>query len=163
MAFYHLGKPPFRGRRRRIISLILVAVCENHVFYDKNTQKVYKKCCFASSLCHFRAQLRGFSIFPSVFAHSYEDQGILPDAAPRLHEGGVVVFLRVFSMKNAILSLFQEMGGWDSADDPLFFPVFDGKKQLPPPPCAGKQAGRLVGGGEAVCGLAGWLVGWLAG
>ena len=29
MAFYHLGKPPFRGRHRRIISLILVAVCEN--------------------------------------------------------------------------------------------------------------------------------------
>ena len=75
--FYHLGKPPFRGRRSRIISLILVAVCENRVLYNKITQKVDQKLRFcvdcvpfsrtATRIQHFskriRAQLRGLSHF----------------------------------------------------------------------------------------------------
>ena len=67
-----------------------------------------------------------------------------------------MVFLRVFSMKNVIWALFHKRAGLDSARDPRFFPDFVGKKQLPPP-CAGRQAGRWrqagrqVGGGEAVC------------
>ena len=54
-------------------------------------------------------------------------------------------------MKNAIWALFQEMGGRDPADDPRFFPDFVGKKQLPPPVQAGRQAGGWRGGGVWVC------------